>query len=208
MAVYKEKYMIIKTAEFVTSVASADKLGQWTLPQFAFVGRSNVGKSTLLNALVNRNKLAKTSNTPGRTRLINIFEINKQFYFVDLPGYGYAKASKEEQATWQKLIGAYLENSENLKMAFVLVDSRREPTERDLLMVKYLYTYQIPFQVVITKTDKLSRVEMLKNKSMIASTLKIGLDDVITVSAEKKENLQKLWEIIEKKLDEANKNSD
>jgi len=200
--------MIIKTAEFVTSVASADKLGQWTLPQFAFVGRSNVGKSTLLNALVNRNKLAKTSNTPGRTRLINIFEINKQFYFVDLPGYGYAKASKEEQATWQKLIGAYLENSENLKMAFVLVDSRREPTERDLLMVKYLYTYQIPFQVVITKTDKLSRVEMLKNKSMIASTLKIGLDDVITVSAEKKENLQKLWEIIEKKLDEANKNSD
>jgi len=194
--------MIIKTAEFVTSVASADKLGQWTLPQFAFVGRSNVGKSTLLNALVNRNKLAKTGSTPGRTRLINIFDINKKFYFVDLPGYGYAKASKEEQATWQKLIGTYLQNTEHLKMVFVLVDCRHTPAEKDKLMLQYLYSYQIPFCVVATKTDKLSRLEVRRSQSMVANELGLGVENVITVSAEKKENLQKLWEIIEQKLED------
>lgn len=192
--------MIIKTAEFVTSIASADKLGQWTLPQFAFVGRSNVGKSTLLNALAGRNKLAKTSSTPGRTRLINIFEINRQFYFVDLPGYGYAKASKEEQANWQQLIGTYLENTEHLKLVFVLVDCRHTPTEKDKQMLQYLYTYQIPFRVVATKTDKISKAEIRRSQSMLAGELCVGMDDILMVSAEKKENLTKLWEIIEQKL--------
>ena len=124
--------MIIKKAEFVKSFAKTEGLDKLNKPQFAFVGRSNVGKSSLLNALCNRKNLAKTSSTPGRTRLINTFLINDAFYFVDLPGYGYAKASKTEQIGWKSLIGGYLENSENLKLVFVLVDSRHEPTDKDM----------------------------------------------------------------------------
>ncbi len=192
--------MIVKQAEFLTSMAKSDKLEQLTLPQFAFVGRSNVGKSSLLNALCNRKNLAKTSSTPGRTRLINLFEINKSFLFVDLPGYGFAKASKSEQANWQKLIGTYLENSQNLKMVFVLVDSRHKPTEKDLQMLNYLYAFQIPFKVVATKTDKLSKAELQKNKPLIASTLGIGADNIIYVSSEKKQNIDKIWEVVEMQL--------
>ncbi len=189
--------MIIKIAEFVKSVASADKLGEFDLPQFAFVGRSNVGKSSLLNGLCNRLKLAKTSSTPGRTRLVNIFKINNQFYFVDLPGYGYAKASKEAQKNWQKLIGTYLEFSHNLKRVFVLLDCRHKPTEKDLQMLDYLYAFQIPFSVILTKTDKLSKMELQKNKKMISSFTKLGVDDLIDVSSEKKVNLEKIWAVIE-----------
>lgn len=192
--------MIIKSAEFLTSIASTEKLGQLSLPQFAFVGRSNVGKSSLLNALCKRNKLAKTSSTPGRTRLVNIFEINKNFLFVDLPGYGFAKASKTEQQSWQKLIGTYLENTENLLRVFVLLDSRHKPTEKDLQMFNYLYAYQIPFCVLLTKIDKLSKTELQTNKKMIASTVGVGIDDLIAVSAEKKQNLESVWSVIENDL--------
>ncbi len=192
--------MIVKSADFVTSIASADKLEQLDMPQFAFVGRSNVGKSSLLNALSSRNKLARTSGTPGRTRLINIFEINKQFYFVDLPGYGFAKASKKEQEVWQSLIGTYLENSIHLKRVFVLVDSRHKPSEKDEQMVRYLYVQQIPFSIILTKTDKLSRSESFRNKNMIASELGVGAEDVIPLSASKKTNLDAVWKIIEQEL--------
>ncbi len=192
--------MIVKQAEFLTSIATTDKLEQLTLPQFAFVGRSNVGKSSLLNALCNRKNLAKTSSTPGRTRLVNIFQVNKSFLFVDLPGYGFAKASKTEQAGWQNLIGTYLEHSKNLQMVFVLVDCRHQPTEKDLQMVDYLYAYQIPFKVVATKTDKLNKSEFLKSKNVVASTLGLGKDDIIFVSSEKKQNIDKIWEVVESKL--------
>lgn len=192
--------MIVKTAEFLTSIAKANKLEQLTLPQFAFVGRSNVGKSSLLNALCGRKNLAKTSSTPGRTRLVNVFEINKQFLFVDLPGYGFAKASKTDQAGWQALIGGYLENSTNLKLVFVLVDSRHKPTEKDLQMIDYLYAFQIPFKIVATKTDKLSKAELQKNKQLVASTLGVGVDNIVFVSSEKKVNLEKIWEMIESNL--------
>ncbi len=192
--------MLVNTAEFVTSVAIPEKLGQFDMPQFAFVGRSNVGKSSLLNALACRNKLAKTSGTPGRTRLVNIFEINKSFYLVDLPGYGFAKASKEEQAGWQQLIGAFLENSTNLKMVFVLVDCRHQPSPKDVQMLDYLYRFQIPFKLVATKIDKLSRSELNRNKTLLASTLSVGVDDILFVSAKDKKNIDKIWEVIEQYL--------
>lgn len=193
--------MVIKEAKFVCSYASADKLQQLKeMPQFAFVGRSNVGKSSLINALTARNKLAKTSSTPGRTRLINIFEINHEFYLVDLPGYGYAKASKTQQESWQSLIGSYLQFSSSLKRVFVLLDSRIKPTEKDKQMLSYLYAFQIPFNIILTKTDKLSRSELQKNKKIITSEIGIGADDVILTSSQKKQNLEDVWNIVENDL--------
>ena len=192
--------MIVKKAEFIKSFANITGLEKLNKPQFAFVGRSNVGKSSLLNALCNRKNLAKTSSTPGRTRLINTFLINEMFYFIDLPGYGFAKASKTEQMGWQSLIGGYLENSKDLKMVFVLVDSRHEPTDKDLQMLEYLYAFQIPFKLVATKIDKLNKSELNKNKQMIASCLGVGIDDIIFVSSEKKQNLEKVWQEVENQI--------
>lgn len=189
--------MLIKSADFVTSIASKDKLTDFGLPEFAFVGRSNVGKSSLINALTNRKKLAKASSTPGRTRLINYFNINKNFMFVDLPGYGFALASKTEQEKWQELIGTYLENSKNLKRVFVLVDIRHEPSSKDVDMLKYLYYYNIPFNVLATKTDKIPRGQIDKQVTLIANTLGIGKDNIIAVSAENKSGLDSVWGLIE-----------
>ena len=192
--------MIIKSADFIKSIASFGALYDLQLPEFAFVGRSNVGKSSLINSLTNRKKLAKASSTPGRTRLINLFLINKSFYFVDLPGYGFAKASKQEQASWQELIGTYLENSSNLKRVFVLVDIRHTPTDKDLLMLNYLYQYNIPFNIVATKADKLSKVQINKQVLNIANTLNVGFNDIIVSSAIDKKGNDKILEIIENLL--------
>lgn len=193
--------MIIKSAEFVTSIANIRNFKSMDLPEFAFVGRSNVGKSSLLNALCRNGKLAKTSSTPGRTRLVNLFLVNKNMLFVDLPGYGYAKASKQQQQGWQSLIGGYLETSKDLRHVFMLVDSRHEPTEKDKEMLKYLYVYQIPFSIIATKTDKLSKSEINKNIAMIASSLMVGVDNIIPVSSEKKTNLDKVLAVVEQKLE-------
>ncbi len=192
--------MIIKSADFIKSIASSGALYDLQLPEFAFVGRSNVGKSSLINSLTNRKKLAKASSTPGRTRLINLFLINKSFYFVDLPGYGFAKASKQEQASWQELIGTYLENSSNLKRVFVLVDIRHTPTDKDLLMLNYLYQYNIPFNIVATKADKLSKAQINKQVLNIANTLNVGFNDIIVSSAIDKKGNDKILEIIENLL--------
>lgn len=192
--------MIIKSADFIKSIASSGALYDLQLPEFAFVGRSNVGKSSLINSLTNRKKLAKASSTPGRTRLINLFLINKSFYFVDLPGYGFAKASKQEQASWQELIGTYLENSSNLKRVFVLVDIRHTPTDKDLLMLNYLYQYNIPFNIVATKADKLSKSQINKQVLNIANTLNVGFNDIIVSSAIDKKGNDKILEIIENLL--------
>ena len=188
--------MIIKSAEFVTSIANSKNLQKLDASEFAFVGRSNVGKSSLINSLTNRKKLAKASSTPGRTRLINIFKVNNSFYLVDLPGYGFAQASKKEQAGWQQLIGTYLENSQNLKRVFVLVDIRHQPNERDKLMLQYLYTYNIPFNIVATKADKLSKNQINKNVSIIANELQVGVADIIISSSQDKIGNDKILNII------------
>lgn len=189
--------MIIKSAEFVTSVAGVAQLKDFGLPEFAFVGRSNVGKSSLINAMTKRNKLAKASSTPGRTRLINYFNINNELMLVDLPGYGFAQASKQEQAKWQKLIGTYLESSQNLKRVFVLVDIRHKPNEKDKQMLEYLYYYNIPFSVIATKLDKIPRGQIDKHITIIANELSIGKDNILHISSQDKRGIDKIWAEIE-----------
>ena len=152
--------MIIKSAEFVKSSSSVELCPETTAPEFAFIGRSNVGKSSLINMLVNRTGLAKTSAKPGKTRLINHFLINKSWYLVDLPGYGYASASKVEIAKWSKFIDDYLSKRENLACLFVLVDSRIEPQKIDMEFISNLKFLGVPFVLISTKTDKLTKLKI------------------------------------------------
>lgn len=175
--------MKINTATFVRSVADVENIINDNLSQVAFVGRSNVGKSSLLNYLVNIKKLAKTSSTPGRTRLINYFLINDSMYFVDLPGYGFQKGSKSESAQWNKLIEPFLIDNNNLKCICLLVDGRHKPFDSDKQMLNYLSYYNIPFIVIATKCDKLPKSKQFVIKNNIANKLAIGRDDVILSSA-------------------------
>ena len=164
--------MIVKSAEYVQSVTDWKKCPSPTLPEYAFIGRSNVGKSSLINMLVRNNKLAKTSSKPGKTQTINHFLINKDWYLVDLPGYGYASISKAMREKWQKMINDYLVCRENLQLVFVLVDSRLEPQKIDIDFINGLGESGVPFSIIFTKTDKLSaskvqgNVQRFKNKLM------------------------------------------
>lgn len=151
--------MIIKSAEFVCSNSRVDALPPGDRPEYAFIGRSNVGKSSLINALTNRNGLAKTSQTPGKTQLINHFLINEEWYLVDLPGYGFARSSKDNRASWQRFVRKYLRERENLQCVFVLVDSRLEPQKIDLSFCCWLGEEGIPFVLIFTKADKQSPVK-------------------------------------------------
>ncbi len=163
--------MNIKQAEFVIS---ASKLGQCPpadRAEFAFIGRSNVGKSSLINMLTNRKSLAKTSSTPGKTQLINHFLINKDWYLVDLPGYGYAKVSKSERDKWQKMINNYLLKRDNLLTVFVLVDSRLEPQKKDLEFINFLGENSVPLQIIFTKTDKQSNKKTMDNVDLFRQKL-------------------------------------
>lgn len=146
---------MIKTAEFVVSNSDVNKCPETTLPEYAFIGRSNVGKSSLINALTNRKKLAKTSGRPGKTQLINHFLINKEWFLVDLPGYGYAKVSKGTKKKFQSFITKYFEKRLQLISAFVLVDIRHEPQKIDMEFMAWLAEKQLPFSIVFTKGDKL-----------------------------------------------------
>ena len=175
---------MIKQAKFIISVADADKIPNYSAPEIAIAGKSNVGKSSFINFMTNQNKLAKTSSEPGRTRLINYFEINKgQYYFVDLPGYGYARVNKTEKQKWGGLIESYLQGSPNLINVFMLVDVRHEPSEDDKIMVKYLYATGTPFTLIATKVDKLSRAQQTKAKQVIANAFGVGTGDIILTSA-------------------------
>lgn len=183
--------MQIISASFITS--AADFTGSTgSVPEITVVGRSNVGKSTLINMLTNHAKLARVSKTPGRTRLINFFDINGgMFTLVDLPGYGYSEGgSKAEAAGWAKLIDKYLTSSANLKHVLMLVDIRHDPTALDLMMAKYLYSLRLPFTVLATKSDKLSRVARAAAVQNLASKLAVGRDNIIAVSSVDKENKQ------------------
>ena len=177
--------MQIKNSKFVTTVASKQLYPAKN--EFAFVGRSNVGKSSLINALANNKNLCRTGKTAGVTRNINYFSINNDsLFFVDLPGYGYHEAGKNEQDKWAEILENYLLNSKELKCVFVLVDCRREASENDRIMVKYLNQYAIPFKVIATKCDKLKRGEYIKNRQIVAHSLGLGESDVILVSSENK----------------------
>lgn len=191
---------MIKSAEFVTSVANYKKLYESNFPEIAFVGRSNVGKSSLLNYITNNKKLAKTSSTPGRTRLINYFLINNDFLLVDLPGYGYAATSKAVQDNWGELMEQYLIQSKNLKVVYMLLDIRRIPSKQDEQMVEFLYFYNIPTVFVLTKSDKLSKAQQNKQASEIANFLGLTQKNLIITSAEKKEGQDIIVKDIETRL--------
>ena len=191
--------MIIKSAIYLTSVVSKDKILREGI-DFAFVGRSNVGKSSLINSLVNQKKLCKTSSMPGRTRMINYFEINNQFRFVDLPGYGYAKAGKENKLIWANIMEDYLLNTNCLKRVFMLIDCRIEPTELDKRMAKFLYFNQIPFSIIATKVDKLPKTKIPMYIQKCESALGVGKANILAYSSENGYNREKVLEIVEQDL--------
>jgi len=157
--------MKIKSVSFVVSNTDHKKCPEDGLPEFAFIGRSNVGKSSLINLLTGNKKLAKTSSTPGKTQLINHFVINDQWYLVDLPGYGYAKVSKSARSNWEKFIADYLTNRKSLMNIFILLDSRLEPQKIDLEFIDWCGEKQLPFVLVFTKIDKLSSSALQRNTS-------------------------------------------
>ncbi len=187
----------IKSAEFITSAVKKNQYPQTGFPEVSFVGRSNVGKSTIINALTNRRKLAKVSNTPGRTRLVNFFLINEAAMLVDLPGYGYAKISKTAQAAWGKIIEDYLNSSPNLERFVLLVDSRHKPTGDDVIMMNYLRHYRKDVVVIGTKLDKLKRNDVAKSKKLIRETLELTENDtLILYSSTSRENLQEVIDLV------------
>ena len=163
--------MHIKTATFVVSNQDVSKCPENNLAEYAFIGRSNVGKSSLINMLTNKKKLAKTSGRPGKTQLINHFLINEQWYLVDLPGYGYARVSKSSKKTFQKFITAYFRKRKQLVSAFVLVDIRHEPQQIDLNFMQWLGEHQIPFSIIFTKSDKLKPKAIERNVAHYQSIL-------------------------------------
>lgn len=192
--------MKITSASFLTSVANKNDILNDNIPEFAFVGRSNVGKSSLINSLVNQKKLVKTSSTPGRTRLINYFDINSSFRFVDLPGYGFALAGKSHKILWETLMEDYLIGSPSLKRVFLLVDIRLAPNELDKQMLQYLSYTGKPFTIIATKSDKIPKSKLSGYVKNIANTFGIGTDNIITYSVENPLNKEKLLNIIENNL--------
>ena len=155
--------MEITSAEFIISNASVDKCPESNLPEYAFIGRSNVGKSSFINMLARNNKLAKTSATPGKTLLINHFLVNKEWYLVDLPGYGYAKRNKKEQDKLKTIISSYILRRQQMTNLFLLIDSRHEPQKIDLEFMEWLGENGVPFSIVFTKADKLSGSKLKSN---------------------------------------------
>ncbi len=186
--------MNIRSAKFVKSAVKPEHYPDSKLPEVAFAGRSNVGKSSLINRLLNRKKLVRTSRTPGCTQTINFFEINKEIMFVDLPGYGYAKVSKEARKKWGPMVEAYLTRRETLKLVVVILDIRRTPSPDDLNLVSWLVSRKIPYLVVLTKADKLKRHKQKQQKTLIAATLGIDEEDISLFSAKTGQGKEELWE--------------
>lgn len=195
--------MNIKSAVYKTSVVSGDKILNSGKPEFAFVGRSNVGKSSLINNLTNNKNLAKASSTPGKTKMINYFEINNQFMFVDLPGYGYAKVGKSQLDIWSSLIDVYLKNSNDLQTVFVLLDIRHEPSLQDRQMIEYLVYNNLPFMVIATKADKIAKSKIKSYLNTIVKTLNIREEMIIVSSSQSGLGRDKILNYIENKLDSA-----
>ncbi len=192
--------MEIKKAEFVTSMAGYGAFEGLGLPQIAVVGKSNVGKSSLINRLCNRKGLARTSSTPGKTRLINVFLLNGDTHLIDLPGYGYAKVDKQEKQRWGAMMQKYFETSEQLCHVLTLVDIRHEPTQDDVQMNTFLRQMGIPFTVVATKADKISRGARQKQLAPICRALLVQPWEVICFSSEDGTGREQVLEAMEKAL--------
>jgi GTP-binding protein len=189
--------MIIKQAEFAASCANWNQLPEDELPEIALAGRSNVGKSSLINRMLNRKQLARTSSVPGKTRTLNFYRINGELYFVDFPGYGYAKTSRGERRKWGKLIERYLLERKQLKLLLLLIDIRHPPTRDDQAMYEWAVHHGIPVCLVATKADKISRSRQQQHTAQIRKTLQIsGEVPVIPFSSETGAGREELWERI------------
>ena len=188
--------MIIKSAEFITSAARKSQYPPAALPEIAFAGRSNVGKSSLINTLVNRKHLVKTSSTPGRTQLINFFDVNGKLTFVDLPGYGYAKVPISIRKKWGPMIETYLSTRKTLKGVVIIMDIRRVPREEELNLIHWLEHFSIAKILVLTKTDKLSKTKMIKQQETIVRALEVEKNDAILFSAKTRRGKDAVWDAI------------
>ena len=186
--------------KFIKSASKKEEFIVDELPQIAIVGRSNVGKSSLINMLTNNSKMAKTSSTPGRTRLVNYFNVNEQFYLVDLPGYGYHKASKSIADSWDKVMNDYFVDNDKLRVVMLLLDSRILPTELDLQMLDFLATHDIPCVVILTKTDKLNRSEINNAINQVSAMIRYNKELIIPTSATKKQGVEKIMILLDNYL--------
>jgi GTP-binding protein len=192
--------MIIKSAEFVTSATKPSQYPPEGLPEIAFAGRSNVGKSSLINVLVNRKRLVKTSSTPGRTQLVNFFDINDYITFVDLPGYGYARVPASVKKKWGPMIETYLSGRNTLKGVVVILDIRRTPREEEHNLIAWLEHYAIASILVLTKVDKLSKTKLAKQRAVVARSLALDSNDLILFSAKSRKGREDVWKAIESLL--------
>lgn len=189
--------MIIRKVELETVCGITSTFPENEHPEFAFAGKSNVGKSSLINALMNRKSLARTSSQPGKTQTINFYNINDELYYVDLPGYGYAKVAVEVKAKWGKMIERYLKNAPMLKCVFLLIDIRHDPSENDKLMYDWIVSNGYHPIIIATKLDKLKRSQVQKHVKMVRDGLGIDKDGiVIPFSAETKQGREDIWELI------------
>lgn len=192
------KNINLNNARFETTAVKAEQYPTGIIPEVAFVGRSNVGKSSIINTLLNRKSLARVGAAPGKTRVINFYNVDNKLYFVDLPGYGYAKVSKKEQLKWGTMIETYLNMRKQLGLIIMIIDIRHLPTENDKIMHLWLKERKIPYAIAATKADKISKSQVNTNINNIRKSL--GIDDqipVIPVSSKTKQGREKLWVLIE-----------
>ena len=195
------EYMIIKKVSLETVCGITSKIPQNKYPEVAFAGKSNVGKSSLINALMNRKSLARTSSQPGKTQTINYYNINDQIYFVDLPGYGYAKVSESVRSQWGKMIDNYLHESEQLKLVFLLVDIRHAPSENDRVMYRWVCESGFRPVIIATKLDKIKRSQIQNQLKLIGSTLEVDDDTlIIPFSAQSKQGREEIYGILDQIL--------
>lgn len=193
--------MKILSAEFVLSAKEASHYPPAGIPEIAFAGRSNVGKSSLINTLLNRKRLARTSATPGRTQEINFFRINDGFFFVDLPGYGYARVPEAIRRQWGPMVETYLHDRPTLRLVVVILDVRRDPSPEDLQLIQWLDLYSIEYTIVITKVDKISRNELRVRKDLIGTSIPDAVKlPMLVFSSKTAEGKEAIWKEIEKKL--------
>ena len=190
--------MVIKKVELEKVIGVTSKIPDMPYPEFAFAGKSNVGKSSLINALMNRKALARVSAQPGKTQTINYYNVNDKIYLVDLPGYGYTKVAVEVKAKWGKMVEKHLRQSKMLKSVFLLIDSRHKPSDNDIMMYEWIVSQGVTPIIVATKTDKLKRSQIKGQMELIMKTLNLtSKEQLLPFSSETKVGVNELWEIIE-----------
>ena len=190
--------MVIKKVELEKVIGVTSKIPDMPYPEIAFAGKSNVGKSSLINALMNRKALARVSSQPGKTQTINYYNVNDKIYLVDLPGYGYTKVAVEVKAKWGKMVEKYLRQSKMLKYVFLLIDSRHKPSDNDIMMYEWIVSQGVTPIIVATKTDKLKRSQIKGQMELIMKTLNLtSKEQLLPFSSETKVGVNELWEIIE-----------